>query len=272
MQAATLPLPYGWIWIKEGLLLFKRQPLAMFFWSLATNMLINLSYLVPLIGQIALITATPLLTFIVLNACHRIAKGEIIQFGTWLTPIKSPDVKGPLLRLGVLYMLACMAGGAVATLPYMDSIFNALPQDGQATESEVMAALQAPMLTFAAIYILISAIFWHAPALVGWHRIPIKQALFYSMVACWRNKLPFVTYGLCWAGIYFLSYKFGHLLFAMGLSPTSIQLLSTPITLAIMAVLYCSFYPIYLTVFGPSAMARQHHTDDVEDDPEDYNH
>lgn len=257
MQAATLPLSYGWVWVKEGMLLFKRQPMAMFFWSLVTNMLINLSYLVPVLGQIALITATPLLTFIVLNACHRIAKGETMPLNAWLKPIKPAEVKGPLLRLGLLYMLACMAGGLLSTLPFVDGILNAIPQEGQVVESDVIALMRAPMITFTAIYILISAIFWHAPALVGWHHIPIKKALFYSMVACWRNKLPFIVYGLCWAGLYFLTYKLGHLLLAMGLSPSGAQLLSTPVTLALMAVLYCSFYPIYLTVFGPSAMARQ---------------
>lgn len=257
MQAATLPISYGWIWIREGLLLFRRQPMAMFFWSLVTNMLINLSYLVPLLGQIALITATPLLTFIVLNACHRIAKGDVIKINSWLEPIKASEVKTPLLRLGGLYMLVCMAGGILATMPYMDAILNALPQDGQTPDAQLYAVMRAPMLTFAAIYILISAIFWHAPALVGWHHIPIKKALFYSMVACWRNKLPFMAYGLCWALLYFLSNQLNHLMSTMGLSLPTAQLLITPITLALMAVMYCSFYPIYLTVFGPSAMARQ---------------
>lgn len=269
MQAATLPVSYGWIWVREGLLLFKRQPMAMFFWSLVTNMLINLSYLVPLLGQIALITATPLLTFIVLNAAHRIAKGEVIKVNSWLEPIKTSEVKSPLLRLGVLYMLACLAGGIIATMPYMDGILAALPQDGQVIDAQLYAVMRAPMLTFTAIYIVISAIFWHAPALIGWHHIPIKKALFYSMVACWRNKLPFIAYGLCWALLYFLSNQLGHLLTAMGFSVNTAHLLITPVTLALMAIMYCSFYPIYLTVFGPSAMARRNNL--IENETDDIN-
>ncbi|MCQ9616212.1 BPSS1780 family membrane protein [Paenalcaligenes niemegkensis] len=257
MQAATLPLSYGWVWVREGMLLFKRQPMAMFFWSLVTNMLINLSYLVPLLGQMALISATPLLTFIALNACHRIAKGETIPLNAWLKPIKPVEVRRPLIRLGLLYMLVCLAGGIVATLPFMEGIINAIPQEGQVEESEILALMRAPMLTFTGLYILISALFWHAPALVGWHHIPIKKALFYSMVACWRNKLPFIVYGICWAALYYLMHQLGHLLLSLGFSVASIQLLTTPITLALMAILYCSFYPIYLSVFGASAMARR---------------
>lgn len=54
MQAAILPFSAGWQWINDGIRLFRRQPMAMFFWSLITGLLISLTYIIPLFGQMAL--------------------------------------------------------------------------------------------------------------------------------------------------------------------------------------------------------------------------
>lgn len=53
------------------------------------------------------------------------------------------------------------------------------------------------------MYVVISALFWHA--LQDWWAgmvIKMTQALFFSMVACWRNKWPFLLYGASWGGIF----------------------------------------------------------------------
>lgn len=256
MQAVSLPFFYGWLWVREGYRLFMRQPMAMLFWSLVTNLLIHLSYLLPLLGQIALLVASPALTFIVLNASHNIAKGQQMQLGMWTAPLRPANVRNPLIKLGTLYMLACLAAGLLATIPFVDSIMSVMPEPGTPVdEAAFMRALRAPMFALMGIYVLVSAIFWHAPALIGWHHIAIKQALFYSMVACWRNKLPFILYGLCWLALYFFMQQLDMVLLASGLAPSLQQLILTPLSLVILAVLYGSFYPIYLTVFGPSAMA-----------------
>ena len=109
------------------------------------------------------------------------------------------------------------------------------------------------LLTFGLLYVLISMLFWHAPALIGWHKVPMKQALFYSMVACWRNKWAFMLYGISWAAIFFGVQMAGVFLTILGLSPGIVQLLMTPVNIAIAAVLYASFYPAYVSVFRSDA-------------------
>ncbi len=253
MQAAVLPFAAGWRWIQEGLALFKRQPMAMFFWSLVTGLLITASYLIPLFGQMALIASVPLLTFITLNACRHIAHGRIMQPGMWLQPLRDAGVRKRLLRLGFTYLGVCLLGGLLSTLPFMDTLMQAVGTEGQVDEAAFVEAIRGPFLTFAVIYLLISALFWHAPALVGWHGIRLSQALFFSMVACWRNKWPFLLYGVSWAAIFVLVQTLGDLLIAMGLGQGLSQILLTPVNIAIAAVLYCSFYPTYMSVFGYGA-------------------
>lgn len=249
MQAAILPIHAGWFWIQHGYRICRSQPLAMFFWSMTLGLLITFSYLIPLFGQMALIIATPSLTFMTLSACRRIDAGEAMQLGMWTEPLRERSVRKRLLVLGLAYLGCCLAGGVVATLPFLGSLTAALEGQGQIDELALLQAMQAPLLTFGLLYILISMLFWHAPALIGWHGVPMGQALFFSMVACWRNKWAFLLYGLSWGAIFLSVQMAGVFLTMLGLSAPVMQLLMTPVNIAVAAVLYASFYPAYVSVF-----------------------
>lgn len=249
MQAAILPIHAGWFWIQQGYRICRSQPLAMFFWSMTLGLLITFSYLIPLLGQMALIIATPSLTFMTLSACRRITDGQPMQLGMWSEPLRDANVRKRLIVLGLAYLGCCIAGGVIATVPFLDSLTVALEGQDEINELALLQAMRAPMLTFGIIYILISMLFWHAPALIGWHGVPMKQALFFSMVACWRNKWAFLLYGISWGAIFFAVQMAGVLLTLIGLSPAVVQLLMTPVNIAVAAVLYASFYPAYISVF-----------------------
>ncbi|MFA7669427.1 MAG: BPSS1780 family membrane protein [Burkholderiaceae bacterium] len=251
MQAAILPVNAGWFWIFEGYRICRRQPMAMFFWSMTLGVLITFSYLVPLFGQMALIIATPSLTFMTLSACKRISAGESMQLGMWSQPLRDATTRKRLLVLGLAYLACCMAAGLIATLPFLNSLTAAIEGQGQIDELALLQAMQAPLITFSVLYVLTSMLFWHAPALIGWHGVPMGQALFFSMVACWRNKWAFLLYGLSWAAIFIVVQLVGAMLAALGITGTLLQLLMTPLNIAVAAVLYASFYPAYVSVFRP---------------------
>ncbi|MDN5841857.1 MAG: hypothetical protein L0H54_00190 [Alcaligenaceae bacterium] len=256
MQAAILPLSAGWYWITQGYALFRRQPLAMFFWSMLTSLLIMISYLIPLIGQIVLIIFTPLLTFLTLCACRKIDTGIRMMPGMWLLPLREQGVKRRLVRLGLAYLASSFIGALIATLPFVNSLMGAIdPAGGQIDYATVSAAMRGPLITFGILYVLISALFWHAPALIGWHRIGMTQALFFSMVACWRNKWGFLLYALSWAAIFYGLGAAGDFLVAAGAGVGLVQWITIPVNVLAAAVLYCSFYPAYMTIFEPQAKA-----------------
>ncbi|MBV6271681.1 hypothetical protein KVP09_01935 [Alcaligenaceae bacterium CGII-47] len=249
MQAAILPFSAGWFWIRHGFELFRRQPLAMFFWSVVTSFLIMLSYAIPLLGQIVLIVMTPMLTFLTLCACRNIDKGIRMLPGMWLLPLREPGVKSRLIKLGSAYFVASMAAAIIATVPFLDTLMAAMDTQGQIDYAALTLAMRGPLVSFGILYVVISALFWHAPALIGWHEIRLTQALFFSMIACWRNKWAFLLYALSWAGVFFGLDAASGLLIQMGISATAIQWLLTPANIFIAAVLYCSFYPAYMTIF-----------------------
>lgn|SRR5690625_1724978 len=249
MQASILPYQYGWYWISQGFNAFKMQPMALIFWALVTNLLIHLSYFVPIFGQIAFIVLTPALTFIALNACRRILQGQKMLLGDWVQPLKTDKAFGRLLKLGGVYFFFLFLASVVATSPYLDQISAVFSGTEEINPEEFMAAIRQPVFIFLGFYLLISILFWHAPALVGWHRIPIKQALFYSMIACWRNKWPMLIYAGFWAGLYYLFNLFASVLFG-GSAAGLYSFFQTFASLILFAVLYSTFYPIYKTVFN----------------------
>lgn len=248
MQAARLSASYGWAWLIQGWTLFKRQPMTMLFWSLMTSVLINLSYLIPILGQMALIIATPTLGFLALNACLHIERNQQVQLNMWLQPLKSPTVKKAMFRLGVSYFLVCLAAGFIAVMPFSQRIVEVMATEN-ADPDLVMQAIQAPMYLFGLFYVGISILFWHGPALMGWYAIPLKKALFYSMIACWRTKGALFIFALCWIALYFAAQFIATgLISAFG--PSFGYFLLTPLNLLMMAYLYSCFYPIYRSVFG----------------------
>src|SRR5690606_21973 len=147
MQAAILPYSAGWAWIQEGLAIFRRQPLPMFFWSLVTSFLIMASYILPLFGQMALIAATPLLTFITLNACRHISAGRPMLMSMWLDPVRSRETRRRLWILGFAYLACCMAGGLPATLPFVGRLSEIIGAEGVVDEEALIAAMSGPMIT-----------------------------------------------------------------------------------------------------------------------------
>ncbi|MDK7357974.1 hypothetical protein QP520_10140, partial [Veillonella atypica] len=76
------------------------------------------SNIFPIIGQMVLIVLVPTMTFIIQNACRRIHEGEVIRLGMWTEPLKPAPVRNRLIKLGIIYLLACLVVGFVATFPF----------------------------------------------------------------------------------------------------------------------------------------------------------
>lgn len=251
MQAAKLPMQAGLGWIQEGWTIFKKQPLPIFMWSLFIGFLINMSYAFLVIGQLVLFVITPSLTFITLSACKRVLNQEKLTLNTWFKPISTNrEVRSSLLKLGFVYLIFCVGAALVASLPFLGQFNNVIDDQGHINDAALIAAMSGPMITFGLLYVLVSAFFWHAPALIGWHNIKMSQAMFYSMIACWRNKLPFLVYGICWAAMFYGLYMVTSTMIHSGAGASVTQFLLTPVNLIMVAVLYCSFYPAYMSVFG----------------------
>jgi hypothetical protein len=187
MKLQMVPAKQGARWVKLGIATFFKQPLALsglFLMFLAAMSVLNM---VPLIGTALALMLLPGTTL------GLMASILISAFRAGRQQMRAMMKLGGIYAVGVLLILAVSAavdGGSFAKLYLMGgSVTPELVQD---------PGFQGAALTAIALYIPLSLMFWHAPALVHWHGISPGKSLFFSLVACWRNFLTFTVYSLVW--------------------------------------------------------------------------
>ena len=164
-----------------------------------------------------------------------------------------------IFKLGLAYAVATFLimwlsdlvdGGA------LDALMEALP--ASQTTPEVVAArladprLEAGMLLRLGLAALLSVPFWHAPALVHWGGLTWGKALFFSTVACWRNKAAFAVYSLTWIAVVLVFALLANLVFGLFGQIQLMALAAMPASLIFSTVFYASLYFTFTGCFTPS--------------------
>ncbi len=109
--------------------------------------------------------------------------------------------------------------------------------------------LQLGLLLRFGLASLLSLPFWHAPALVYWGEPGVGKALFFSTMACWRNKGAFSIYALAWAGAILLFGALANVLAALLQQAQLIALAAVPAGLLFSTVFYASLYFTFTDCF-----------------------
>ena len=250
MQAVSLPALSGWRWVRDGWMLFRKQPMAFFSWAMFGSLILMVASVTPPIGPLIFVVLMPTATLLSLSAARHAEQGQKVLLGTWIAPLRLAGVFRRLLGMGALYVLFCLLLGLIAFMPFSEEVTQAVK--AVATSNDLLPLLEAvrtPMAIFAVLYVLMAAVFWYAPALVGWHSIPMTRALFYSGIACWRNKWAFGIYGLSWLAIFLAIDTVLSALTMVGLPKSFSAMIQVPVNVVASAVLYCSFYTSFISVF-----------------------
>jgi len=92
-----------------------------------------------------------------------------------------------------------------------------------------------------AVQLPISVLFCYAPALSHWHGIPATKALFFSVIALWRNLGAFTMFGLGWAAVTMVAMSALGLVYVLAGSGLS-MVLAVPVVLALSAMILASTY------------------------------
>lgn len=251
MQAASLPPSAGWLWVRQGYELFRRQPMPMFSWALNIGVLVLIASMLVPVGPALFVILMPAITVMTLEACRDIEAGKTVHPLLLWTLLRRPGMARRLFTMGAIYLLGIIVAGVLAFLPFMGTLAEAANQvELESSLLPLMDAMRRPFIIFAVLYLMLAALFWHAPVLVAWHGMGLRKALFFSGVACWRNKGAFVLYGLAWAVLVFAFEILTLLMGMVGLPGMMITLVQMPLSFVVAAILYCSFYPTYTTVFG----------------------
>ena len=110
------------------------------------------------------------------------------------------------------------------------------------TEAMLTPQFQLVLLVGTLLYLPVSLMFWHAPALVHWHGVSPVKSLFFSTVACLRNARAFLMYGLAWVGVVFVAALVITLIATMTSNPQVAAAALMPLGLLITAMFSTSLY------------------------------
>ncbi|WP_294768777.1 BPSS1780 family membrane protein [uncultured Rhodoferax sp.] len=201
MKLRLVPARQGAVWVKQGIQAFARQPLGLMgllFLFMASMTVLSL---LPLLGSIIALTLLPAATLGLMVATREIGKGRfpmptvlVAAFRAGRQQLRAMLVLGLLYALSLFIVLglsAAVDGGQFARL-YLGG-------GGLSEELASQASFQNAATLATLLYIPVSLLFWHAPALVHWHQVPPVKSLFFSLVACLRNFWAFTVFGVSWA-------------------------------------------------------------------------
>jgi len=239
-----VPARTGLLWVRLGIRTFVRQPLALSGLFLLYMMALSLLSLLPLIGNLVALALLPATTLGIMIATREAAAGKFPLPGLLLQAFRSGHARlRDLLVLGLVYAVSFMAvlgvsalidGGAFAQL-YLGGA--AVTQD--AVQGE---AFQRAMWIGMLLYLPLSLLFWHAPALIHWQGVTPAKSLFFSLLACWQNKWAMAVFMLAWMGVFMLAGVVLSLLGGLFGNPETVATLLFAAALTMAAMFFTSFY------------------------------
>jgi hypothetical protein len=253
MQLIEVPAKTGYVWFRQGIWLFRKNPLAFLTLFFTYLLVMTLASQIPVIGGVLPLVFIPGVAVGFMAACRNTIAGKPV-FPTILVDgfhSYGPAVAKRLLLLGVLYVVAMalvLAGSALADggmlLKVMLGVAT-MDQDAIANSNIPLA-----VITAFAFYIPVAMIFWFSPILTAWHDVPPVKAMFFSVVSCWRNRGAFIVFGALWFAVATtVSFGLSALMQALGAGDFAFAILM-PATMIVTTMLYCSFYATYRGCFG----------------------
>ena len=204
MKLNVVPAKHGLVWVKLGIKTFWRQPLAftgLFFLFMAW---VSLLSMVPVLGAFMALLILPAATLGLMVGTEQATAGKFPMPTVLLIAFRAGQQRlKAMLVLGGLYALSFLAVMALTTLVDGGSFAKVYLANAPLTPEVVEAAdFQMAIWLSTLLYIPMSMMFWHAPALVHWYGIPPVKSMFFSAVACWRNLGAFAVYLMAWAGVF----------------------------------------------------------------------
>ncbi len=255
MKLQIVPAGQGVQWVKQGIRTFWRQPLALsglFFMFMAAMSLLSM---VPLLGNILALVILPGATLGLMAATKEALTGKfpmpvllVSAFRAGKQQLQAMLLLGAIYAAGFLLVLGISAladGGKFAQLYLV----------GGAMSVELLQApdFQLAVLLSMALYLPLSLLFWHAPALVHWHGVQPVKSLFFSLVACLRNFWAFTLFGLAWMGVFVGMGTAVSLVASLLGSVEVVSVMMFPLAMLMAAMFFTSLYFTFHDCFEETA-------------------
>jgi hypothetical protein len=244
MKLNIVPARTGLIWFKLGIKTFLQQPLAMsglFFMFMA---LLSIASLLPFIGSALALALLPAATLGLMAATQEASKGKFPMPSILISAFRAGQQRlKAMITLGAMYSIGFLAIMAVSSLVDGGQFAKLYLVGGKITEELVLQpCFQAAMWVTLALYVPLSLMFWHAPALVHWHGVAPVKSVFFSFMACYKNFGAFTVYSLAWMGAFMAAMVVVGVAAALIGNASFAGLAMFPIALVFFAMFFTSIY------------------------------
>ena len=193
-NSRVVPPGNAFDWLKQGWALFAANPGLWIGLTIVLLVIVLGVQIVPLVGTLAAHLLMPVLGAGMLLVCRKIDEEERVQIDDLFAGFKQNA--GPLVMVGVLYMLAMFAIVVIVVVVGGGSVAGGLLSAQPAGLGVIFGGLMLSLLLSLALSVPVVMAVWFAPALVFFNHMQPVDALKASFEACMKNVLAFFVYGL----------------------------------------------------------------------------
>jgi hypothetical protein len=246
----------GYTWIRQGIWLFKQNPIGFLMLIFMYVFVAQLAVLVPVIGVFAVLLLTPTLSVGFMTACRQAIQKERIRPTVYLTALQStPLIRKRILQLGIVYSLLILALSFILSLLVDFELLLPLMTGDKPISPEAVSQIYLILFFGGLLYVPIAMLMWFSPVLIAWEDMPVGQALFSSVIACWANLGAFFLYIAIWGMILIaIPLTVGSIFEALDLSQVA-SFIIAPLSMAGLTVMHCSFFATWKACFAEKESA-----------------
>lgn len=185
----------GWAWIADGFGLFKKAPGIWIALVVILFVILLILAFIPLLGALASFLLMPAFVGGLILGCRALQGGGELELGHLFAGFEKAHL-GNLIFLGAL----TIAGWVIVMLPVIAIVgagaILAVMRGDAAGVAAMGGSILLAWLVALALSIPIYMALWFAPALVVLRGMAPMAAVKESFLACLRNILPFLVYGI----------------------------------------------------------------------------
>ena len=250
MKLNSVPPKEGYTWIRQGIWLFKQNPLGFLMLVFMYVFAAQLAVIIPVIGVFAVLLLTPTLSVGFMTACRQAIQKERIRPMVYLIALQSGVfIRKRMLQLGLVYAALILLLSFILSLLVDFELLLPLMTSDKAITPEALRQIYLVLFFGAILYIPVAMLMWFSPIFVAWADMSVPQALFSSWLACWTNKAAFFFYLAVWSAVLIaIPLTIGMLFDALDFEQAA-SFIVAPISMAGLTIMHCSFYATWKACF-----------------------
>jgi uncharacterized membrane protein len=193
---------HGWLWIQHGYRLIMRSPLQAFSLAMTFALGLFVAMLIPVAGVLFAVLLMPVMMAGYMRACRALEFNEPVfprySFAGFQSRTAQLVAVGGILLAGMMAVSMVVAGMGGEALNAILSVYKD-NQDPTALIDAILApesGLHMTMLVGFILFFLLMLALQFAPMLVFFDGATPREALAMSLVASFKNIVPFSVYSL----------------------------------------------------------------------------